>query len=307
MRYILILINFLLQYGIDCTYPCNIRYAASHTARVVSYKTNTEDQTFFYFCGIMSKKVNTTAADSSSTMLTSSKRVRSNKFGGSYENGKKFTKEKWAEICSIYTQLEQNQQRRPTRKELAKAAQVSENSARRAIRMVKTGCCHPRFEADERTPKQVQKVDFKTSTNLPQVEQDNHRDLLQLVIQNALLDHIQLQQRIYNTLKSCNWKLITLPSPFFSINVTKCLVKEFRHLSLSDASNFVSIVKIAANKYGKVSPPRITLHKSPFDGMLITRVECHTPQSKEGVTINDFCTAMSIDILATDLDSNSLL
>ena len=240
--------------------------------------------------------------------LTSSRGIRSNKFGGHYENGKSFTVEKWSEICSIYKELEQTKRRRPSRKELAKAAQVSENSARRAIRMVKTGSYKPiAEEAKKKLKKQNQKVNFERGIYLKLAEQDYRGDLLHLGIENMLLDSIQLQERIYNTLKSCDWKIILSPSPFFSMNMTKSLMKEFYHFSSSHASNFVSIVRIAANKYSNVSPPKLTFHKCPIDGILITRVECHTPQSKEGLTIDDYCTAMSIDLLETDLEANYLI
>ena len=62
-----------------------------------------------------------------------------NKHGGVYSNGKAFTKEKWAEICVLYFELQAEIGDFPTVEQLAKYAMISIPSARKAIRFAKQG------------------------------------------------------------------------------------------------------------------------------------------------------------------------
>ncbi len=227
-------------------------------------------------------------------------KLKSNKFGGYYENGKKFSKEKWSEICFIYITLEENLGRKPTRRELACAAHVSENSARRAIRMVRTGVFDSKNETEERSSKGTKKVEAKTKArtkrSLPKEPCSADKFFCQRD-DGVLYDPREVNQILWMTIKSLNWKLTLTPSTVFPMQNTMTLVKDFHHFTSLNASKFASIV---ANVVDKQLSPNITLQQYRIEGILVSRVEYSFPHREGGLTFDDFRTALSIESLVPE-------
>lgn len=240
--------------------------------------------------------------DSSPSFRAENKpKMKSNKFGGYYENGKKFTKEKWSEICFIYITLKENLGRKPTRRELACAAHVSENSARRAIRMVRTGAFDSNNETEERSSKgtkEVVKAKTKARTKRSLAEETCSADTFFCQKDyGELFDPGVVNQILWMTINSLNWKLTITPSKVFPMQNTMSLVKDFRHYTSLHASKFASIV---ANVVDKQFSSNIALQQHSIDGILVSRVEYSFPQREGGLTFEDFRTALSIESLVPE-------
>ena len=226
--------------------------------------------------------------------------IKSNKFGGYYENGKKFSKEKWSEICFIYIALEEDLGRKPTRRELASAAHVSENSARRAIRMVRTGAFDLKNETEGRSLKETIKITARTNATtkhyLPN-EKCSPNELFCERDNSVLFDTREINQLLWMTMNSLNWKLTITPSSVFPMQNTMTLMKEFHHYTSSEASKFASII---ANVVDKKLASNIRLQQHAIEGIFSSRVEYSFPGREAGLTISDFRAALSIESLVSD-------